>query len=797
MHKQHVQWIAFLTLSALMIGGALLPTRASAQSGLTITAQAGFDGFYKIDDWLPVHVTISNDGPGIDADLELLVGENLGGETVIYKQHAILPTHSRKQFTLYAMVTNYTHQLVVRLVQKKKLIAKYSISIEPLSAQDFLCVVVSDDVSALNYLAGLPPSGQGRIYVAHIALQDIPEQGRAMGAVDALILHNTDTAPMRETQRQALRGWVAFGGHLIIVGGPGAAPTAAGLGDLLPVRITGSQSTDDLGALGDLAGTPLTANTAAVVAQVEPLPQGKYPPGHILAGSADLPLLVRRYLDQGHIDYFAPDPNLEPLRTWIGNDRLWPQLFFSTPLALRPGRAKIGWGALGAVLANIPSLDIPSVLLVIAFLACYIIIVGPLNLLILKLLDKRALAWITIPVLIILFSCAAYAIGFISRGHKVVISEITIIRSQPHSQMAAVDTFVGLYSPVRKRYDVRMPDNTLIRPLARSTYSTGGITGQELWVEQGPPTYLRDFEINVGAMRSLASHDLYAWPGLETNLTLSQPNSNTYHIQGTITNHSGAAIRNSILVLNKQPIKIDDLENEATANISVYFSVQSPTASNQIINILTGSPGIGKQRREYTRRGEILNNVLSPYYYRGTNAAPISLHSLTLLGWMDQSPTQIEVEQTGATLNASTLLVAYLALADSPETQIAVPKGFMAWQVIDGEPDATPHSLYSYQPATTFRFLVPGAPSLTVENLILYVDAINQKPFGDPPVVYIQDVSADKWVTLPNLEWGANELPQPQRFIRPDGSIDVRVSPQTIKAPLSIDFSIDSAGATP
>ena len=48
-------------LAALLIifCAIYLPAPVVAQSGLTINAHAGFDGYYKIDDWVPVQVVIS------------------------------------------------------------------------------------------------------------------------------------------------------------------------------------------------------------------------------------------------------------------------------------------------------------------------------------------------------------------------------------------------------------------------------------------------------------------------------------------------------------------------------------------------------------------------------------------------------------------------------------------------------------------------------------------------------------------------------------------------------------------
>lgn len=765
------------TLTILMV---LVPAHtACAQDGLTIQTRAGFDGFFKLNGWVPVYVVAENKGEDIDGEIQVQTTGNMGNR-VLYTQPAILPTQSRKQFTLYVYVANYARDLTVQLVQRNKTVVEQKVQIEPLDEQQFLVGVLSDDVAALNYLAGLSPIGKGRYHIAHLGLSDLPAQGYALSGLDALIVHNVDTAQLTEAQRNALRGWIAFGGHLIVTGGPNALATAAGLDTLLPVKITGSQ-TADLSALGKFASVSLDAKQTAVVAQVEPVD------AQILAGDAALPLLVRREADRGRIDYLAPDPDLEPLRTWIGNDQFWPHLFFSTPLSTRSGLlGSTGWN-LNYALSNIPSLDLPSVLLVMAFLFAYILVVGPLNLLILRLVDKQALGWVTVPTLIVLFSCVAYVFGFVSRGRKVIISEISVVRAQPSSQVAAIDSFIGIYSPIRRGYDVQVPDYRLVSHLDTQSYGAPTLAPDELKVEQGPPTYLRDLDINVGAMQGFATHSIDPWPSVAASLTLSQPNANTYHIEGQITNQSDARIVNSVLVLNMQFYHLGDLAAGETKSLS--FNIQRTSNANiePIVQKLTGPTGIGKAGREAERKSTIVSNLLSPYYYGSSR--PIRLEGLNLIGWLDKSPGEIRIPDATVEHVQTTLLVVQLPVTSADENQVVVPKGFMAWQVVEGDSAATPRMVYNYQPTATFKFFIPNAQGMTIKTLTLHVDSTESQPYGNPPTVEIKNVETGKWETFNKLAWGETVLSDPNRFIDGDGSIQVRVSSNTIQSTVSIDFS--------
>ena len=864
-----------------VLSGMLIPQLdAAAQGGLTMEARAGFDGYYRVNSWVPVQVIVANEGKDIKGQLQLAVQDSRSA-WVVYTQPAILPTYSRKQFTLYAFIENYTRELSVRLVQGGKELAEQTVSIQPLGAEAFLVGVVSDDTSALNYLAGLPPVGQTRIHVAHLRLSDIPVQGRILGSIDALILHSTDTSQMSQGQRDALRSWVALGGHLIICGGPNAQLTAAGLGDLLPVTIAGTVTTADIGTLGDLANAPFIVSVPAVVAQVELNTGNGYPAassacstGCVLAGKSDLPLLVRRDLDRGSIDYLALDPDLEPMRTWIGNDSLWPKLFScSTVLLSASGEAsdclamgrdvsgilnvglqgtsasRTPWippGAQGNIndaLANIPGLDVPPVLLVMAFLFIYVVVVGPLNFLVLKLVDRRALAWITVPAIILLFSCMVYVAGLAFRGRKVIISEITIVQTLPESGVAVVDSFAGLYSPVRSTYDIRLPGHVLVHRAPGRYYGPGGGTSKTLKVEQGTPTYVRQLEVDVGAMSDFAVHATQRWQGIDARLTLSRTvvagrsgsaygtyPTTIYHAEGTISNQSDVDIRDCALVFDSTAIRIADLAAGTTEAISVDFQPSGTSYGNTLIDTLVGaSPAIGadtpRPAREWDRRRMLLNGLFSPYIYGPTpNRTP--LRGMMLVGWLDKSLTPIDVERVSAQVNATTLLIAPLPISGATRglrregsaerlptdsDAVIVPRGFVPWQLVDGEPETTPYALYRHQAAPTFRFHLPGLqlPRLerdegsplgtqdaVIEKLILHVDSVNP-PAGPPPVISFKDVTGDQWVSFSNLTWGENEIPDPHRFIRApgerslSGSIEIMVSTNTIvDQSVSVDFSV-------
>jgi hypothetical protein len=61
----------------------------------------------------------------------------------------------------------------------------------------------------------------------------------------------------------------------------------------------------------------------------------------------------------------------------------------------------------------------------------YIALIGPVNYLILRRLDRREWAWVTMPILIVGFAVGAYAFGSALRGSSVILNEVGIVRGAP------------------------------------------------------------------------------------------------------------------------------------------------------------------------------------------------------------------------------------------------------------------------------------------------------------------------------------------------------------------------------
>lgn len=75
-----MKWIIRVAVAALFIVGLgpaaprVAVAQAQSQSQIGMTSVVGFSGYYRRNEWIPVYVTIHNDGPAVRADLTVDVG---------------------------------------------------------------------------------------------------------------------------------------------------------------------------------------------------------------------------------------------------------------------------------------------------------------------------------------------------------------------------------------------------------------------------------------------------------------------------------------------------------------------------------------------------------------------------------------------------------------------------------------------------------------------------------------------------------------------------------------------------
>lgn len=263
----------------------------------------------------------------------------------------------------------------------------------------------------------------------------------------AIIVSDPGAITLNSVQQDNLQRWVEMGGILILGGGSGWQGTTALVPDaLLPMKPLGIEmvSGADLADL-KLPVPPADANYAVSV--------GDYR-GSVLMTAGTTPLILRRGLGQGAVLWSSLDLEAAPLDNPANSEALWNQIFMlQPPSQLR--RAADSW-VINQLFYGISQDSLASALSpgrLLLLLLGYIILIGPVNWLILRKLDRREWAWLTIPVLALLFTTGAFAAGRIGRGTDKTHYQVNLVDVYSDN-LAGVRSHGGVFVPRRGKFSI-------------------------------------------------------------------------------------------------------------------------------------------------------------------------------------------------------------------------------------------------------------------------------------------------------------------------------------------------------
>lgn len=454
MRRGHLTSLLVLLFAFGSFIAASAPTRTHAQqqSPITLGVRAGYDGAYRLGEWFPIQIDIGNDGSDLRGVLEWSFPGQLGEQ--VFRQAIDLPRGARKRVTLEVFARGFARNGQLRVLDGENALVAQDISLDSADEGVFMAGVISSDPAMLNSLNSLQVAGYSSTQVRHLDAADLPEHTALLRGLNALFLHDLDSAALTPAQRDALGLWVSLGGQLVVSGGVGGQQAAAGLTGLLPVQVGGALAQGDLTPLARLAGAGALPNPAAPLSPAQPLARSEQiPPA---SG-----LLFRWRYGSGLVTFSAFD--FASLRGWTGESALWGKLLTQQSV-LAPGYgARLSQTSLlERGVLRLPSLNLPSTAVVLAFLLAYVMVIGPINYLVLRRLRRLEWAWLSVPLVVLVFACGLYAVGVVMRGGQSQVSQAAIVQGAEGQSRGFATGFVGLFSPRRAAYTIGFPAQALV-----------------------------------------------------------------------------------------------------------------------------------------------------------------------------------------------------------------------------------------------------------------------------------------------------------------------------------------------
>jgi len=550
-------------VAVVALGSGPLALTGSAAGNLTMNARLLLQGHARTGSWAAVAVDLQNDGPAIQGELRMDGGSQSNAR---YAMAVSLPTTSRQTFILHVQPPAFGRTVKVDLVAGDRVVDSVSVAYLVHDATQLVVGVVAERPQGLIAQIKLPPNASGaQAAIVPLTVADLPERAEGWAVLDRLVWQDVDSNQLSSEQLDALRHWLAAGGRLVIVGGSAGIGTLSAFpDDLLPYRPT---------ATLDVAPASLTSLLGPLPSSAGQLPAmaGALAHGRALATSGDRAVAAELTYGGGRVSLLGFDPTTKWLAESKSVDALWRA---ALPARTSDGARLFDDSRLIQSVYQLPSLALPPTSGLLFLIGAYIVIIGPINYFILKRIDRRELAWITMPLLVLAFTAASFGYGFLLRGTDVQVNEVAIVRGAPDATEASAQVYFGVFSPTRATYQVSIPQGAL---LAAPIADPLGGAGSALDIVQGTgaqfPSMVRNLSVGTSSLRVVRAELPVEAPRLRASLTLD---NNT--LKGTLENASDEKLESVAVVLGSAVAALGDVDAHATVNVSL------PVRDNQFGN---------------------------------------------------------------------------------------------------------------------------------------------------------------------------------------------------------------------
>jgi hypothetical protein len=785
--------IVFITLIGVLAFGMISPALAQSQArGVRLEAQPAFDGNFKYGEWLPVYIQLENTGPDVDGEARVRI-TGRGGATV-FSVPVSLPTGSRKLTPLYVLANNFSHSLEVEYVSKNQVLASQKITVRPSPNITFMIGIASPERGGISLInASKLPGITRRITLVDFGISEIPDKSEGLRSLDVLIINNTDTSSLTQPQKTAIDSWVRNGGRLVIGGGAGALQTSNGLtADLLPVVPRTFSEHENLPGLATFAQSDEIRVPGPFVSAV-----GDIVKGSVLAEQDGIPLVVEHQLGNGYINFISLDLAVSPFDAWSGTTAFWETLL--SPSAAYPdwvppdmSSRQLTSNQMTYALSNLPSLDLPSVRSLGLLLAFYVALVGPINYLLLRWRKRLHWAWITIPLITVLFSAGAFSLGYAMRGTDLILNRIVIAELQPGGT-ATTKSYYGLFSPSQTSYDIEVSGGGLISQLVNEydMWSSRPVTSAgEVVLVQGDPNKLYGLSVNQWSLQSFMVEGVWNDIGqISSNLKLEGSTVN-----GQVRNNTDITLKDTVLVMGNNLFRIGVLEpgEEVEVELRVTDIVggfSGMPLSYRIFEEEFNRPTPGGAPRQLYMKQSIIDNLFSyGSNFRGFpgktgQAGNSNAAQVLLLGWFDTSSDEVLVGGKVPTQQTTALFHTQLPYSLGEDGSIFIPAGLipgaMTEMPIDGGTcGAYGLSVYLGRGDAIFEFYLPEEyQNIDIDQLNLQITS--EGGWEQKPDIYVYDWTLDDWVLLENGVLGRNVLNPNDNWLSSGFSLKTKLSAQS------------------
>jgi hypothetical protein len=670
-------WIAPLVAGLAL--GLLAPHAAQAQT--TMDAEAGLDRFYKPQHWMPVQVTLTNQGPPTRVEVRTRFQQGMETPQEYRIPERALRSGAFERHTLYMKApAGYVAQNIgLELFREGRSGAPVRPQVNRVNEGDWLVVAIGSDQlgAAMKQLraATLGPqetapdlqpwmgraNARPQVNVAVVPPDKVPDRWQGLEAADLVVLGDVSERDLTPDRAAALRDYVMAGGRLVITGGINAPRLSTPFfQELLPVTVTGTRTVSSFEGLRAYAQNAPPARATTIGASTP------RPGARVLASQNGTPLAAEWIRGAGTVVYLAFDPAAPPFRGWDQANSLWRQLMLGgrhqtlVQSISRSDSNENPYGGYGQSGQNrmaeapfaISQLAIPEFYIVALFLLAYILVLVPGNYYFLKARDKKEYAWLTTPLIVLLFSFGAYMIGYTFKGGRTLLAKVAVVEAHAGQTAAPEVAYAGIFSPRKTGYDIQMaatdPASQAEAQATLLSEPNSDRPGEGVRILQDDTQKIDDFAVDMWAMRVFKAEGVMR---LGKGFGVSRP---------------AGGLGSSLVVRNDSPYSLDDCQlvsGGTSRPVGGLPAGGSLTLSGIKPNTPTASlpPSLLKQTHGTREEQRMKEALLLPLCQNGYSMQPVigSPHPI-LVGWIKEPVARVTIDGNAPREQAVTLMVLHL-----------------------------------------------------------------------------------------------------------------------------------------
>lgn len=765
-------------LFTTLIMGKAQPVTAQQEGGVTLSARAGLDGYCKDNTWLPVSVTVENQGANAEGFVEVgIVGNGVGNN--VYAEAIDLPNGARKQVQLLAFPEGFVSEVAVQYTSGGNELSGDIVRVDCLQEGDRLFGLLAGNPSAYSFLNDLD-SNSNEAFLAQLNASEFPESPEGLEALDGLVIANFDTGQLNEAQVNAIQQWVTSGGQLVVMGGTGWQKTAVGLEELMPFTPNGTNQATSFSALERFAPSEDSIEGSSIIATGTPKTSAST---LVRQGSQNLVIVDK--LGYGEVYYLAFDA--AAVNGWdSGLINLFNTLF--TPVGTQPGwRGGFqSWNNADSAAGVFVELGLPSFFLICSLLCMYVVVLGPINLIVLQRLGKREWAWVSVPGLVIFFSLLTMVLGSQIRGGQARLNRVAVVQVQPGAEVARVDGLVGIFSPSRSNYEVALNGGLAAHPIP--SFSGGGDWRIE---GAGDEAILPNVRVDAGGIERFAVQGYVSKPEFGHTLSLSIHDTGVL-LKGSIQNLSGITLENAVLFYPGNYRELGDFQagGQETVTINITKNDQATyaglsTAGDEPFQPIYFSEdemlqALNDGTSYYSdREGFLKQNLINALMQNETSAIGRG-SGIYLAGWATDQVLDVSLKKSFRAEDRTLYIITLEPEILTESGNITLYPALFDWYVLDGQDngygEVTPYGMYTYRNSYGLEFkLAQEIEYSSIESMILRLMA-SGSPGTFGLEVSLWDFSENTWALLSIDDFGRHEIPSPERFVGPQTTIRMQIN---------------------